>query len=279
MSEISEVKETIDAVSKLTENIPIYQDLVQPTAQELGKNLHTVSKVVTVALSPVRGLVWGFEKIEAYLNNSLSQKLENTAKENIEAPPVKVAGPVFEALRFCSEEIELKEMFANLLANSMDQKTKHEAHPAFVEVLKNLNGEEAKILLYIAAEANPSYTFPAIDQAALFKSSGGSTVIHPLTSIIASEAGCQFPEMVVTYINNLTRLGILVISDHALVKAGMYDEIEKSALFIRNQKHIESMQQHLDQPVSYKSTKKNISLTNFGVNFINVAVRDKNIKV
>jgi len=276
---MSEIKETIDAVSKLTENIPIYEDLVQPTAQELGRNLHTVSKVVTVALSPVKGLVWGFERIEAYLSDSLSQKLENTAEKNIQAPPVKIAGPVFEALRFCSEEIELKEMFANLLANSMDKKTKHEAHPAFVEVLKNINGEEAKILLYIAAQNNSNYVFPVIDQSIFFKSSSSSTIINPLTSMIASDAGCQFLEMAVTYINNLTRLGILVISDHALVKAGMYDEIEKSKLFIKNKKNIESMQQHSKDTIKHKSTKKNISLTNFGIDFINIAVRDKNIKI
>lgn len=45
MTEKNEVTETINAVAKLTENIPLYKDLVQPTAIEMGKNIHTVSKV------------------------------------------------------------------------------------------------------------------------------------------------------------------------------------------------------------------------------------------
>lgn len=271
------MKDTIDAAAGLMKAVPVYDDLLQPAARELGKNLHTVSKVVTVSLAPVRGLVYGFEQIEKYLRESLTRKLANTPPENIESPPVKVAGPVFEAMRFCTEDEELKEMFSNLLANSMDKETKSRAHPAFVEVLKNLSSDEAKILNYIASSqpSNIRRVFPVIDQAAFYPNSNSYAVINHLTSKIAIESDCVNPELVASYINNLTRLGVFAISDKSLVKPNAYQAIQNSDIYKKNQENIKSMQQHLDEPVNHKAIRKNVSLTSFGNDLIDIAVRNK----
>ncbi|NNN46229.1 MULTISPECIES: DUF4393 domain-containing protein [unclassified Vibrio] len=276
MSEKSEMTETIDAVSKLAEHVPIYQDLVQPTAVEMGKNLHTVSKVVTVALAPVRGLVWGFERIESYLSQSLSKKLENTPESEIVVPPTNIAGPVFEAMRFTSEQAELQNMFANLLANSMDQSTKAKAHPAFVEILKNINGDEARVLKHIAlTRKGSSFTLPVIDQAAFYPQRQGTTIIHPLTSSIGYQASCKNPELTATYLNNLVRLGIFSVSENSLVREGVYDCVEQSELYQNNRLHICSMKSYLDEPLDYRALRKSISLTKFGKDLLDIAVCDK----
>lgn len=276
MTEKNEVSETIDAVAKLTENIPIYQDLVQPTAIEMGKNIHTVSKVVTVALAPVRGLVWGFERIEYYLSESLTKKLEKTPDSEVDAPPMNIAGPVFEAMRFTSDEVELQNMFANLLANSMDRTTRSNAHPAFVEIIKNLNSDEAKILKFISETRNSGgFTIPVVDQAAYYPKRQGVTVIHPLISSIASQADCEHTELVATYLSNLIRLGIFTVSENPLVKDGIYDQVEQLELYNSNKLDIESMQQHMDEPVNYRAVRKNITMTSFGNDLIEIAVRNK----
>lgn len=277
MNEDNGMKDTIDAAAGLMKAVPVYDDLLQPAAQELGKNLHTVSKVVTVALAPVRGLVWGFERIETYLGESLSRKLANTPRENIEPPPVKVAGPVFEAMRFCTEDEELKEMFSNLLANSMDKETKNRSHPAFVEVLKNLTSDEAKILNYIASFKSPNLlnVFPVIDQTASYPSRNANTVINPLTSVIATNSGCENPELVATYINNLTRLGVFGVKETPLVKSNVYDEIENSENYKKNQKYIESMDQYLEEPVEHKAIRRHVYMTSFGKDLLDIAVRNK----
>ena len=271
------MKDTIDAAAGLMKAVPVYHDLLQPTAKELGKNLHTVSKVVTAALAPVRGLVWGFERIETYLGESLSRKLANTRPENIEPPPVKVAGPVFEAMRFCTEDEELREMFSNLLANSMDKASKSRAHPAFVEVLKNISSDEAKILNHIA-DSRPSKllrVFPVIDQMASYPSRKANTVINPLTSVIAIESSCENPELAPTYINNLTRLGVFGINELAFSDHTVYSEIENSEKYKKNQEYIESMDKYIEEPVEYESKKKNVYLTSFGNDLLEIAVRNK----
>ena len=274
------MKDTIDAAAGLMKAVPVYNDLLQPAAQELGKNLHTVSRVVTVSLAPVRGLVYGFEQIEKYLSQSLTRKLSKTPPENIESPPVKVAGPVFEAMRFCTEDEELKEMFSNLLANSMDKETKSRAHPAFVEVLKNLTSDEAKILNHIAYIKSPNLlnVFPVIDQTASYPSRNANTVINPLTSLIATDSGCENPELVATYINNLTRLGVFEVNGTPLAKPNVYDEIENSDNYKKNQKYIESMDQYLEEPVKHKAIKKHVYVTSFGKDLLDIAVRNKEMK-
>lgn len=55
------ITDAAKAVAAITENVPIYQDAVQPAAKELGKGLHLVAKAVNVALIPVEGLVWGVD--------------------------------------------------------------------------------------------------------------------------------------------------------------------------------------------------------------------------
>ncbi|MCU8326414.1 DUF4393 domain-containing protein [Vibrio vulnificus] len=242
----------------------------------MGKNIHTVSKVVTVALAPVRGLVWGFERIESYLSQSLTKKLEKTPDSEVDVPPTNIAGPVFEAMRFTSEDAELQNMFANLLANSMDRSTKSNAHPAFVEILKNINSDEAKILKFISENRKGSgVSIPVVDQAAFYPKRNGVTVIHPLISAITYHAGCNYPELVATYLSNLIRLGVFTVSDNHLVKDGIYDQVEQLGIYHANKLDIENMQQHLNEPVNYRSLRRSISLTRFGKDLLDIAVRDK----
>ncbi|ENM3807683.1 hypothetical protein VCSRO184_3562 [Vibrio cholerae] len=146
------VSETINAVSGLVDKIPVYEDLVQPAARQAGKALETVGRTVNAALMPIRGVVWGIEKIEEFVHNSVSSKLENTPIEDIVTPRVTVAGPALEALRFTGNESTLREMYSNLLANAMDARTEKHVHPSFVEIIKQLLPQEAKLLTILSSE-------------------------------------------------------------------------------------------------------------------------------
>ena len=76
------VKATIDAVTGLVKAIPVYQDTLQPSAKQIGQSLETVTKVVNIALSPIKALVWGYDKIEEFITTSVSEKLKNIPEEN-----------------------------------------------------------------------------------------------------------------------------------------------------------------------------------------------------
>ena len=55
------VEGAINAITGLVKAVPVYDEVVQPAAKEVGKSLETVAKVVNVALAPLRMLVWGYE--------------------------------------------------------------------------------------------------------------------------------------------------------------------------------------------------------------------------
>ena len=56
MSDENKVRDSIDAVTGLVKAVPVYSDLAQPAAKELGKGLVTVAKAVNIALAPVGAL-------------------------------------------------------------------------------------------------------------------------------------------------------------------------------------------------------------------------------
>lgn len=61
MGDDSKVKDAADIVKGIVKHVPVYQDLVQPAAKEVGTALQTVAKTVHIALAPVSALVWGYD--------------------------------------------------------------------------------------------------------------------------------------------------------------------------------------------------------------------------
>ncbi|WP_412095180.1 Abi-alpha family protein, partial [Bacillus haynesii] len=53
-------------------------------------------------------------------------------EENLVEPPLHIIGPTIEASKFYFESDELRSMFSNLIAASIDSETINKTHPAFV---------------------------------------------------------------------------------------------------------------------------------------------------
>lgn len=82
----SNVKDVIEATTGLVQAVPIYEDLIQPAAREVGTALGTVAKAVNVVLAPISMMVWSYDSIKSYISTSVSKKLENVPTENIVPP-------------------------------------------------------------------------------------------------------------------------------------------------------------------------------------------------
>jgi hypothetical protein len=152
MSDENKIRDAADAIKGIAEAVPVYQDVVQPAAKEVGTALQTVAKTIHIALAPVSALVWGYDKISGYLNAALSEKLKYVPPERIVTPNPAVAGPTVEALKFVANEPSLREMYANLLATSMDANTAQNAHPAFVEIIRQITADEARVLTLLKSD-------------------------------------------------------------------------------------------------------------------------------
>lgn len=101
----------------------LYGDLLRPAARELGTNLQAVAKLITAALSPLHGMVWGIDRVRDWLSAALLKRLASVAPENIEPPKAHIAGQVLLQLSFCADQQHLRELYANLLATAMDRRS------------------------------------------------------------------------------------------------------------------------------------------------------------
>lgn len=149
MGDDSKVKDAADIVKGIVEHVPVYQDLVQPAAKEVGTALQTVAKTVHIALAPVSALVWGYDQIKDWVHKTVAEKLKDVPPEEIVPPRVAVAGPTIEALRFAAEEPTMRELYANLLATSMTAKKQAKAHPAYVDIIRQLEVIDVHLLNFI----------------------------------------------------------------------------------------------------------------------------------
>lgn len=219
----SSTEGTINAVTGLVKEIPIYQDAVQPIAKQTGKTLETVGRTVNAALIPIRGLVWGIEKIEEFVHTKVSKKLEDVPPENICIPDPSVAGPALESLKYTGHKESLSDLYANLLASAMDLSTAKNAHPGFVEIIRNMSSDEAKVLEYILE----NQAIPIVDIRKVFKNgNGGSVAINELVSTVGFDANCEHKELSGSYLINLERLGLIEIpKDSYLTAENVYDRI------------------------------------------------------
>lgn len=123
---------------------------VKQAGSELGKTALTVTRTINNALMPLAAVNFAFDKARKYFSerfeSDLSKKAEKIPPESLVEPKASVAGPALQGLAFAHEEESLKDLFLELIAGSMDKRRAAEAHPAFVEVLRQLEAEEARLL-------------------------------------------------------------------------------------------------------------------------------------
>ncbi|MCY9803344.1 DUF4393 domain-containing protein [Vibrio scophthalmi] len=264
------LKQTIDSATALATVVPIYQDAVQPIAKETGKALGTIGKAVNVALAPISLVVWGYDQISDFLENKVTQKLENVPEEQILTPPPHVAGPAIEALKFTGHDETLRDMFANLIANSLDSKTAIEAHPAFVDIIRNISPDEGLILKLFTSHQD----FPIVDVKIVNEETRGFNILERNVSLIGEYSNCTHPDLTANYLDNLCRLGVLNIPPgRHLSDDKAYEEIANKESILTLKKQHEKFDKHI-----IDFDKKYIEVTGIGRQFINACVVDKRIR-
>lgn len=262
MSDPIVVKGVVEAAKSLI--APAYTDAVQPAAKEIGRALETVAKCVNIALVPLAALVWGYEQTADYLNRRLSEKLAGTPPERITTPPANVAGPAVEAMRFTAQTEELREMYASLLATAMDSETATSAHPAFVEIIKQITQDEARILKHL----ENMHSHPIIDVKAAAKSGTEYTVAARRVSMIAADAGIAHGTLMGSYLDNLERLGVIEVPYGKYLSApGAYDRLEGNEALLGLKAQIEEAGRNVEFDRSY------VGLTSLGRQFVDACVR------
>ncbi|MUG44937.1 DUF4393 domain-containing protein [Paenibacillus woosongensis] len=122
-----------------------YNALEKPTT-ELGEGLGNLFWLV---FSPIHAARASLEPRIKQFRQNLENKLSTIPPENLVESPLNIAGPALEAAKYYIEHESIREMFAKLIASSMDNRIQNRAHPSFIEIIKQLSPFDAENLQFL----------------------------------------------------------------------------------------------------------------------------------
>jgi hypothetical protein len=213
-----------------------------PNVKEAGNNLGqalvrvtNVIKNLSLILEPIN---FAGEKARIYFQGKFQQDIgEKVAKipeEDIVEPKASIAGPVLQGLTFTHEEQSLKDMYLNLLATAMDGRVATTAHPAFVEIIKQLDGKDAALVRHTLQVSIPA---PIVQLRLITPGQSAhiyqTVATHLLHLLDDTENPVEDPELP-AMIDNWTRLGLVEVDySKQINQPTIYDWVETRPEFIR----------------------------------------------
>ena len=245
-----------------------YMDVIHPAAAATGQILGLIPQAINVALGPVHQWVAeGQYKIDE-TKKLLAEKLKNVSQEEIVSPKPYVAVPALQAISYSMDNEEIRNMYANLLASSMTEKVKKDVHPAFVEIIKQLSPDEARILKYLSAQNMPQPMIALLLEKVGER--GWTEVIKHFTILYRTVPNLEYSDYnkVSILLDNLSRQNLIVIHETNFISnPNRYDELENDSI----------IQHYMKQPVpnhKWKTIKMYYELTAFGKSFCSVCIAD-----
>ncbi len=247
----------------------LYEDVLQSTTQESGKTLALIPRAINAALVPLRQWIAEREYKIAETEKLLAQKLEHVGEEKIVTPEAYVAVPAIQAISYSMDSVELRNLYANLLAKSMNSDTKDSVLPSFVEIIKQMSPIDSMVfktimerdvnpiidLLYAKIE-DPKFPIPSVSRN---------------IAINISDIDIASIESISVSIDNLTRLGLIFIpADKSYTNKRFYNKILSSPYYIEQQ------QLHPDTSdgFTFYAEQKMIEKNNLGNAFYTTCVID-----
>lgn len=250
-------------MGKALETVPtLYEDGLQPAIREAGKALAIIPQTVNAALIPLRK--WNIEREYNFSETQklLAKKLENIEPQKIVTPDTFVAIPALQAISYSMDSEELRNLYANLLAKSMNIDTKEFVHPSFVEIIKQMSPYDVNFFSFLAFKKDR----PIVD---VLVSSGIEGYLLRGTHCTMFEIYDQGIRQVC--IDNLLRLGLINIpSDFFCTDTSIYIPLEKQV----KEEYIDSFTYDYPIEAKFKFVRGAICFTDFGNSFIDTCVSD-----
>lgn len=200
---------------------PLYEDIVRPIAEgavrPTASAVQTAARAVNAALAPVRMMVLGVEALEQWVNESVAPKMRSMPR----SPDPRVAVPILNGVRLCAGSDSLQEIYAELLAASMDPEFAERVHPGFEATLRQMSSSDVRILQILHASESWPVVNPVIRHLGVVRGQGSAR------PVVAGETDASlrfaFPSLMETHgeripggIDSLVRLGILALGNELL---------------------------------------------------------------
>ncbi|NFH74412.1 DUF4393 domain-containing protein [Clostridium botulinum] len=203
----------------------LYNDGLKPTVQETGKFIARIPKAINAAFSSLDIWIANKEYNSEETKLLLAKKLENIDPEKIVSPEPYVAVPALQAISYSMNSDELRELYSNLLANSMNSDKKTFVHPAFVEIIKQLSPLDATNLkLIFKKKCCPIVNYYVHSEDSEKQQSYKKNVF-------LENSSCTDIDLSSVSITNLFRLSLIEIDFSKHIHDSFYDKFLEHPLF------------------------------------------------
>ena len=240
-----------------------YEDVAHPGLRATGDLISFIPRTLKALFSGWETWLLNKEYAMRQTEILLDEKLKNVPEEKLVSPEPYVAIPTIQQLSYSMNNTELREMYANLLASSMNIDTKMSVHPGFVDIIRQLTPDEAKLLKFISK--NPHQ--PVITVARyLTNNAGYLELVRRFTNI--SEGVCDHVNGIYSYLDNLERLKLIEFPDGVYLKNDeVYAPLENHPFI----KHLITEQPKAEgEKIEIERGK--FFVTSFGQDFIHVCL-------
>lgn len=135
--------------------------------------------------------------------NNIEQKITDIPNENLIEPQLSLLGPAIEASKFYISEDNVRELFANLIVSSMDSRKSKNIHHSFVEIIKQMSSNDAKLFCYLSKKR----VIPSVRYKTSVNHLGSGS---NLSDVIIANSPLNFEETEISLVN-LNRIGLIDI--------------------------------------------------------------------
>jgi hypothetical protein len=255
-------KEAIVQVGEIVKS-PI-DNIADPVTKAVGDG---IANLVDLIFTPVQLLKMYKDYKAEQFKQSLAKKLDDIDVEKKIVPPLNIIAPALETAKYCINDDLLREMFAELIANSTNSDFSDIIHPSFARVIEQFSHLDALHL-------------------SLFKKAGVLGIVDYnvkldvtaqfLTNVMLELDSCDDIVAISASITNLIRLGLLYKDLNVQVKdITLYEKFTKSELTEQITEHLvnQGFSETMARTPKIISTSKGIIRpTVYGQNFIKVCL-------
>jgi hypothetical protein len=255
-----------------------YDDIAHPAASEAGKFIGRIPRAINAALSGIDKWIMQKEYNLSETERLLAQKMKNTEPQNIVPPEPYVAIPALQSISYCFNNEELRNLYANLLANAMTAANKNNVHPAFVEIIKQFSPNDALVLKEIFNRTHTA-PLPCAKLSIVLKIKGlhiaGQLPKRKIYSDIITDL-CQHQlthKQLSVSLENLNRLGLITFSD-IILEDTLYDFVKTSYMYSVVSSDFDSLKGTDEEPEYIDIDKLCLYITDLGELFCNICIKD-----
>lgn len=227
-----------DAIKEVAKEA--YGDVAGPAMKATGQLLGLVPRAINTALKNVYAWLEKEDLNTEDMNKILESKLQSIDPEKIVQPEPHVAVPAIQAMSYCMECEELREMHASLLAASLNRDEKDKVHPGFIEIIKNMSPLDARLF----RELSENETNPVME----IRWEKGEAYSIILTHYYMMKETDATYESVSISLENLKRLGLINISyTEQYTDPSAYDALTQNPDYLKAKKEYEEKEPYLPE--------------------------------